>query len=438
MNFLPVMEGLHSAEALNPAFLAAFFRRARHIEQRPQDFAGALEGRIIAHVFEEPSTRTRLSFESAAHRLGARVLTVADPKTSSTAKGESLADSARVLGGYADLLVLRHPRDGASRLAAQVAGVPIINGGDGRLGHPTQTLVDLYTLQRRWETFSGRTVALAGDLLHGRTARSLAWGLAILGVRVVLLPAPGLDWESSFEQRMMDRFQLRLSWCRHPLFRTWTGNDEARVLEPRGLMQPTLFPEDVPLVRHLDALYLTRLQAERGAETHDQGYCRLTLEQAADPLLAECLVLHPLPRREELPAAFDHDPRAIYFEQAHMGPVVRQAVFLAMLAEDRYSLPALSPLPAGNPEHDLGECPNDNCVSRAEGLPAPWRVVGSRRRSFLCAYCDSLLPADYAGCRSTHRVHPLHSPAAMRIRPENLRPFRVREAAEAHGFTWGG
>lgn len=438
MKLLPVMEGLHSAEALTPAFLEAFFRRAREIEQRPEEFAGALDGRIVAHVFEEPSTRTRLSFEAAAHRLGARVLTVSDPKSSSGAKGESLVDAARVIGGYADLLVLRHPRDGASRLAAQVAGVPVINGGDGRLGHPTQTLVDLYTLERRWESFRGRTVALTGDLRNGRTARSLAWGLAVLGARIVLLPAAGLDWESSFERRLADRFGYRQRWARHPLFQEWTGSAEVRMLEPRGLLQTSLFPEDVPLLTGLDALYMTRLQRERGAEVEGEGYCGLQLRHMKDPLLAECLILHPLPRREEIPPEIDDDPRAIYFQQAQMGPIVRQAIFLAMLREDRWSLPPLAPLPAGNPDHDLGNCPNPTCITRAEGLPVPWRVVGRSRRSFLCAYCDGLLPVDYAGCRSTQRVHPLHSPAAMRIRPENLRPFRERDAAETAGYVWGG
>ena len=438
MSLLPVMEGLHSAEVLTPAFLEAFFRRARHVEQRPEDFAGALEGRIIAHVFEEPSTRTRLSFEAAAHRLGARVLTVSDPKSSSGAKGESLHDAAKVIGGYCDLMVLRHARDGASRLASLSAGVPVVNGGDGRLGHPTQTLVDLYTLHRRWEGFRGRTVAIAGDLLHGRTARSLAWGLATLGVRLVLLPGPGLDWESSFDRRLLDRFDYRLRRCRHRLFETWTGTAEARLLEPRELVQPSLFPEDAPVLSGLDALYMTRLQSERGAEAQDRPYCRLSASDLRDPLLEECLVLHPLPRLDELPRELDDDPRAIWFEQARLGPVVRQVVFLAMLHEDRWSLPQLAPLPAGNPDHELGNCPNPSCITRAEGLPVPWRVVGRARRSFLCAFCDGLLPVDYAGCRSTHRVHPLHSPAAMRIAPENLRPFRERDAAESAGYVWGG
>lgn len=438
MRLVPVLEGLHSAESLNAEFLEAFFRRTRELEARPQDFRDALRNRIVAHVFEEPSTRTRLSFEAGVLRLGGSVLTVADPKTTSGAKGEALADAARIIGGYADLLVWRHPKDGASRVVAQYSGRPVINAGDGRLGHPTQTLVDLCAMERRWDSFQGRTVGLMGDLKHGRTARSLAWGLALLGVRVLLLPAPGLDWEASFERRLLEHFGMRLRWTRHPLLRVWTGSPEARILEPRGMVQGTLFQDDVPLLERLDALYLTRLQKERGAIVSGEAYPGLRPEHLRDPLLASCLIMHPLPRREELPREFDQDPRALYFDQARLGPVARMAILLAMLREDAWPLPAPAPLPAGQPEAALGGCANSNCITHAESLVTPWRVVGTVRRQFLCALCDSLLPVDYVGCRSTHRVHPIHSPAALRISPENLQPFREREEALTAGYEWGG
>ena len=437
MRLLPVMEGLHSAEAFNPAFLEAFFARAQQVEQRPEEFRDALQGRVLATVFAEPSTRTRLSFESAAHRLGASVITVSDPKTTSGTKGETLADMARVIGSYCDLMVLRHSADGASRLASLHAGVPVVNGGDGRLGHPTQTLVDLYTLHRRWGDFRGRTVGLMGDLRHGRTARSLAWGLALMGATLVLLPGTGLDWEAGFERRILDRFDYRLRWRRHPLFADWTGSSEARVLEPKGLVQGSLFREDPVELTTLDALYLTRMQAERGAQAGASGYPGVTPGQMGNPLLENCALLHPLPRCEELPNSLDGDPRMLAFEQAAMGPIVRQVVFLAMLAEDKWSLPPLAPLPAGNSEHPVGGCPNPGCITHSEEIQAPWRVSGQTKRVFLCAYCDTLLPIDYVGCRSTHRVHPAHSMAAMRISPENLRPFQRRDEAASAGYTWG-
>lgn len=439
MQLLPVLEGLHSAEAFTRPFLESFLELVGEIERDPASYADALKGKVIATVFEEPSTRTRLSFESAALRLGAGVITVADPRTTSSAKGETLRDSARIIGGYADLLVWRHPRDGASRLASQYAGVPLVNGGDGRLGHPTQTLLDLYTLHKRWGDFEGRTIGILGDLLHGRTARSLAWALAILGARVVVLPGPGLDWEAAFERRIVDRYEYRLRRVRHSIFRAWTGSDEARVLEPRGLVQGSLFAGDHPPLEKLDALYLTRLQAERGATDASQGaFPGLKKEDLRDPLLAEALFLHPLPRRNEIPEFVDEDPRAVYFEQARNGPIVRMAIFLGLLQSERYPLQGLNPLPAGQSEHSLGACPNLNCITRAEGLQPPWRVEGRSRRIFLCAYCDSLLEAHYVGCRSTRRVHPAHSSQVLKIRPENLRPFLDREAALAQGFAWGG
>ncbi|MAW61132.1 MAG: hypothetical protein CMJ94_09865 [Planctomycetes bacterium] len=439
MQLLPVLEGLHSAEAFTRPFLEAFLELVGEIERDRERFQDALRGKVIATVFEEPSTRTRLSFESAAHRLGAGVITVADPRTTSAAKGESLRDSARIIGGYTDLIVWRHPRDGASRLASQYAGVPLVNGGDGRLGHPTQTLLDLYTLHRRWGSLEGRTVAVLGDLLHGRTARSLTWALAVLGARIVVLPGPGLDWETAFERRICDRYDYRLRRVRHAIFQAWTGSDEARVLEPRGLVQGSLFAGDAPTLDSIDAVYLTRLQAERGAADAAQGaFPGLKRSDLRDPLLAEALFLHPLPRRDEIPEFVDEDPRAVYFEQARNGPLVRMAVFLALLRADAHPIPGLNPLPAGQGEHGLGDCPNENCITRAEGLQPPWRVEGRARRIFLCAYCDSLLEVHYVGCRSTRRVHPAHSSQVMKIRPENLRPFLEREAALEQGFAWGG
>ncbi|MFQ5748003.1 MAG: aspartate carbamoyltransferase [Planctomycetota bacterium] len=438
MDLLPVLEGLHSAEAFNSKFLQSFFQRVEEIQRRPQSFQGALQGRVIATVFFEPSTRTRLSFEAAALRLGGGVVSLADPKASSHSKGETLQDTIRMLGSYADLVVLRHSAEGASRLAARCTPVPVINGGDGWLGHPTQTLVDLATLNEEWGSLEGRTVGVMGDLLHGRTARSLAWGLALLGARMVLLPAPGLDWEPGFEARIAVRHGLRSRKVSHALFRAWTGSPEARLLEPRGLIQPRLFPGDgvaEPLER-LDALYLTRLQEERGARTGCEGYPGLLPAQLEDPLLRDCLLLHPLPRRRELPRTIDADPRARYFHQAALGPVVRQALFLAFLRPDRWPLAALTPLPAGRMDSGLHPCPNERCVSRREGLEPTWRLAGFLPRRFLCAWCDAPLRVEYAGCRSTRRLHPVHSALVQRISPENLRPFSSRDGGLAEGYVW--
>ena len=438
MKLLPVLEGLHSAEAMSRPFLQAFLEEVRNLRQNPGRFSDALHGQVIATVFEEPSTRTRLSFETAAHRLGASVITVSDGKSSSVVKGESLSDSARVIGSYADLLVWRHSCDGASRRVAQVVDVPVVNGGDGKLGHPTQTLVDLATLHQEWGSFAGKTVGILGDLHHGRTARSLAWGLAVLGARIVILPGAGLDWEAGFERRILDRFGYVLRRVEKPLFKKWTGSPEVRILEPKGMVQKKLFGVEDPSLDSLDALYLTRLQTERGATADRIGYPGITCEQLKDPLLENTLLLHPLPRLQELPVSIDADPRARYFQQAALGPVVRQVVFLALLRPDLVALPALQPMPAGEPEHALGPCPNQNCITHAEGLLPPWRVEGNHRRSFLCSYCDSPLEVHYVGCRSSKRVHPAHSPQVLQIRPENLCPFQERDCSEKEGYVWGG
>jgi aspartate carbamoyltransferase catalytic subunit len=438
VTLLPTIDGLHSTEALSVSFLESLFACASDIEAQPQKYSKALSGKVIATVFNEPSTRTRLSFESAGLRLGAGIISVSDPKSTSGSKGESLADTIRVISSYADLMVLRHPSDGASRYASRYSKVPIINGGDGRLGHPTQTLVDLYTLHKKWEgEFEGKTVALLGDLSNGRTVRSLAWSLAMLGVRVVLLPGPGLDWPASFEQRIIDHFDLRLRWVSHPLFATWTGNSEARIIEPKGLVQKDLFGVEVPKLESLDALYLTRLQVERGASVSSSVFPGIDIDMISNKLLEKCLFLHPLPRRDELPTEIDTDERAIYFEQAANGPVVRQAVFLAALAGQDHSLLPLRSLSAGNNVHSLKECPNSSCVSRHENEPFPWRIFGRSSRVFLCSLCDSQLGVDYIGCSSTRRFHAQHSPVAQRISPENMHPFSCRADAEESGFRWG-
>ncbi|HBF23847.1 MAG TPA: hypothetical protein DDW23_08565 [Planctomycetes bacterium] len=438
METVPVLDGIHSAETFHPAFLEAFFGLVARLEAHPQEFHNALQGKIIASVFEEPSTRTRLSFEVAAQRLGAGVITVADPATSSRVKGESLKDSARVLGGYADLMVLRHPRDGASRLVAQASGIPVVNGGDGRLGHPTQTLIDLYTLRKEWEGFEGRVVGILGDLRYGRTARSLAWGLAACGASILLLPGPGLSWEGGLEERILRRFEYRRRPVKHPLIPGWTGSSEAWILEPRNLVQGDLFGSGVADLNQVDALYLTRLQEERGARQERGAYPGVDQERMGNSLLSSCVLLHPLPRQAELPDTLDSDPRLRCFEQARLGPVVRQAVFLALLQGEVWSIPAVTPLPTGEDKHDLGSCRNSNCVTLEEEIPPPWRVEGRKPRLFLCAFCDTPLHVEYLGCRSTRRVHPLHSASSGKIRAENLRPFASREQAELAEYAWGG
>lgn len=274
-------------------------------------------GRILATLFYEPSTRTRLSFESAQIRLGGEVLsTEAAGAFSSHAKGESLEDTIRVVSSYADAIVLRHPTPGAAARAAAVSSVPVINGGDGDNEHPTQALLDVYTIRCEVGIAEGLTVALVGDLKHSRTIHSLI-GLLLLypGVRLVLVSPDGL--------RLPEQCSRAISaagaevWCEDSL----TG----------------------AVARRPDVVYMTRLQRER----HEHG--ATTLEAWPDfclnashmkSLRDDAIVLHPLPRLAEVPAELDSDPRCAYFHQSAYGVAVRMAV--------------LSSLYFGEPGADLG------------------------------------------------------------------------------------
>jgi aspartate carbamoyltransferase catalytic subunit len=291
---------------LSPLEYEALFRLADEIHAHPQAFAGICAGKLLATIFYEPSTRTRLSFEAAMLRLGGQVLSVADPQTSSAAKGESLADTVRTVAAYADLLVLRHPKEGAAKLAAAYSPVPVINAGDGAREHPTQTLTDLYTIRSLLGRLSDLTVAFCGDLRYGRTVHSLLRALSrYQGMRFFLIsPA-----------------ELRLpEGLRGELLAMGAAMEEMEAME-----------EALP---HLDILYMTRVQKERFFNEED--YLRLkdfyVLTAARLKLLKkEAIVMHPLPRVTEIAYEVDQDPRAVYFRQARLGMYARMALIAAIL-----------------------------------------------------------------------------------------------------------
>jgi len=173
--------------------IETLFSLADEMSGSMNDQFGICRGKVMASLFFEPSTRTRLSFETAMHRLGGSVITAADMKSTSMAKGESIADMARVIGSYADIIVMRHPWEGAAKVVSDYAGIPVINGGDGGHQHPTQTLCDLYTIQKERKTIKGLNVALWGDLKYGRTIHSLIFALAKFGANIIFCPTPGLE-----------------------------------------------------------------------------------------------------------------------------------------------------------------------------------------------------------------------------------------------------
>lgn len=279
-----------------------FHQGPRHDQTRRM-----LADRIIATLFFEPSTRTRLSFEAAAHRLGAQVIGFADATSTSTKKGETLEDSVRTISGYSDLIVLRHPQPGSAQRAADAVDIPVINAGDGAGHHPTQALLDLYTIQQERGRTSDHNVVLLGDLRHGRTVHSLAVLLARFGNRLNFVAPEGLEMPEEI-----------VAACKEHGPAPKQSGDLAGALEDA------------------DVLYATRIQAERFPDTEQHrlfsGSYTLTpqlLKKARDDLT----IMHPLPRVGEIPPSVDTHPGAAYFRQAQNGVPVRMAILHELLTE---------------------------------------------------------------------------------------------------------
>ena len=292
---------------MTTAELEEIFDLADEIIANPPRFAHACDGKLLATLFYEPSTRTRFSFEAAMLRLGGQVIGFSEPNSSSVAKGESIADTIRTTACYADIAVMRHPKEGAPRIAANSTDMPVINAGDGGHQHPTQTLTDLLTIRRRKGGFENLTVGLCGDLKFGRTVHSLIKALSrYAGVNFVLI--------SPEELRIPDYVRR--------------GVLEANNVPYREVkkMQDVL-PE-------LDVLYMTRVQRERFFNEDD--YIRLKDRYILDAEKMQLanenmMVLHPLPRVNEIAVEVDSDPRALYFEQAKNGMFVRMALIMKLL-----------------------------------------------------------------------------------------------------------
>ncbi|MHC4923170.1 MAG: aspartate carbamoyltransferase [Planctomycetota bacterium] len=277
---------------------------ARRIEKTPDPL---LQGRVLSNLFFEPSTRTRLSFESAMARLGGSHIGFADAAVSSTAKGESLHDTIRVVEGYCDVIVLRHPREGAARVAAEATSLPVINGGDGSNQHPTQTLIDLYTIRESCKRVTDLSIGFLGDLKYGRAAHGLVEAAAMLGNRLTLISPTDLR----LPKRLLDEARER--------------GAEARQVKDLD-----------KVVGDLDVLYVTRIQRERFPDSLEFERVRnaYRLDRKALEAGGEGLcVLHPLPRVEEISPEVDDMDGALYFRQAHNGVTVRKALLALLLGE---------------------------------------------------------------------------------------------------------
>jgi len=295
------------SQQFSRVLLEELFTRADEIKREPHRFIGRLAGQVMAALFYEPSTRTRLSFEAAMLRLGGQTMGTDNAREfSSAAKGETLEDTIRIVSGYADVIVLRHNEEGAARRAAAVSSVPVINAGDGPGQHPTQALLDLYTVRAELGKVDGVRVAMVGDLANGRTVRSLTYLLSkFKDVRLWFVAPP--------EVAMREDLKAHL--------------DEHHV--------PWLETEDLAAVLpEVDVVYMTRIQKERftDLETYDKvkGVYRIDKDALAR-MRKYAVLMHPLPRVDEIAPDVDDDPRAAYFRQARNGLQVRMALLEKLL-----------------------------------------------------------------------------------------------------------
>ena len=284
--------------------------KASDIIAHPEAYAHKCDGKILATLFFEPSTRTRLSFESAMLRLGGQVLGFSEANSSSAAKGESVADTARTVSCYSDIIAMRHPKEGAPLVASMHATVPVINAGDGGHNHPTQTLTDLLTIYHEKGHFDNLTVGFCGDLKFGRTVHSLISALSrYKGIKIVLVSPDELKLPSYVKKEVLKK----------------NGIEYVQTTDLESVM-----PD-------LDILYMTRVQRERFFNEED--YLRLkdsyilTPEKLVNAKKDLC-ILHPLPRVNEISVAVDKDPRACYFKQVNYGRFIRMALILKLLEID--------------------------------------------------------------------------------------------------------
>ena len=333
---------------------------ANDIIAHPEAYRERCKGKKLATLFFEPSTRTRLSFEAAMYELGGNVIGFSEAQSSSASKGESVADTAKVISCYADIIAMRHPRDGAPLVAAMNASIPVINAGDGGHNHPTQTLADLLTIYREKGHFDHLTVGLCGDLKYGRTVHLLISALSRYpGVKFVLISPEELKLPSYVKKE---------------------------VLAVQGI--PYEQTEDLEAAMpQLDILYMTRIQRERFPDPTEYERLKDSYILTPDKLAnakADLCILHPLPRVNEISVAVDKDPRACYFKQVLNGKYMRMALILRLLE-------GMEEVPLQEEEivYDL-KCENPRCIVQTEQeLPQAFRCTNRDRKIYRCVYCES-------------------------------------------------
>jgi aspartate carbamoyltransferase catalytic subunit len=343
--------------------LAGLIATAEDIAEHPEKYHEACAHKTLATLFFEPSTRTRLSFEAAMLELGGTVLGFSEASSSSAAKGESMADTAKVLSCYADIMAIRHPKEGAPFVASQAATIPVINAGDGGHFHPTQTLADLLTIHREMGRLDNLTIGLCGDLKYGRTVHSLIAAMSrYTGIKFILISPEELKLPNYVRYNELDDKNIPYE-------------------------ETTSLEEAMP---KLDVLYMTRIQRERfdSWETYERLKDIYVLDTVKMELAKpEMCVLHPLPRVNEISVKVDDDPRAAYFRQALNGKYMRMALILKLLEE------AKNPVKVVNlPDElyvDKFHCTNPRCITSTEQeLPHIAKLVDAEHNIHRCIYCE--------------------------------------------------
>ena len=343
--------------------LDSLLQTADRIIEHPEAFAHKCDGKKLATLFYEPSTRTRLSFEAAMYELGGHVLGFSEPKTSSAAKGESVADTTRVVNCYADVIVMRHPKEGAPFVAAKYSSVPVINAGDGGHHHPTQTLADLLTIHRKKGRLSGLTVGICGDLKYGRTVHSLITALKRYpGTRFVLISPEELQLPDYVKDMLV--------------------KDDVAYTETADLEKA--MPE-------LDVLYMTRIQRERFSDAAEYERLKDSYILTPEKLTTakdDMIIMHPLPRVNEISVKVDEDKRACYFEEAKNGKIMRMALILKLLGLDGgLAEPEKSRLKTVS---GRCKCGNPSCISEIEQELEPLFTVSEDPTPvYRCLYCET-------------------------------------------------
>ena len=357
------MRSLNSILELNVAELDELIATAKDIIAHPEAYWDKCTHKKLATLFFEPSTRTRLSFEAAMLELGGTVLGFSEASSSSASKGESVSDTARMVSCYADIIAMRHPKEGAPYVASRAATVPVINAGDGGHNHPTQTLADLLTISREMGRLANLTIGVCGDLKYGRTVHSLIEAMSRYeGNKFVLISPEELKIPGHIRYNVFENKKIP--------YTVTTSLEEA--------------------MPSLDVLYMTRIQRERFEDPWE--YERLKDSYILDvekmKLAKEKMcVLHPLPRVNEISVKVDEDPRAAYFRQALNGKYMRMALILKLLEEAREN-PEKETIDTSALEYDR-VCRNPKCISQTEQeLPQLFRCTDKAADIHRCVYCE--------------------------------------------------